>query len=1386
LSASTGSGLGGPHCVCLHAPLLVLVALIFPTLPCLAQPVPQPPLVPFQSDEHTLLLYHFDEGRGDVVKDSGPGGYDGALRGPKWVPGRFGTALWFDGKDDSVFREVPQAIQKLKQITVECWFNQEDPRGRQFLAGQDVCFHLDLSEGAWTSLSIYNQGGSVPNAEGRPHQQVGGALGTVRLAKWHHLAAAYDGQFVSFFFDGVLKGRPQAARDFLLGAPARGLWVGCYVGTDFWFSGKIDEFRVSDCLRYDPERKLNVGEKVFEVPGKLQPPKQVRNLKQTGAAGLEFTMRKLYGGNAAGWAYLKPPGQQAAIVGQYALTGLDKGAESTVRLDVSDEVGPEGSYILALEPTDTSAYFAVTSARLTAGGNVLAEWSGEAASRRTFQPPVLVPLQIGPPSPLAASGTIVLGPRQIDRMWGQLDIDDEDPSQPPVLSGDGYAEYWLATPRETTYRVHLRYAAAAPRPCDIVIDGNDLNDFDMCAVNSTGRPVPQDAFWEYQGTVTLAPGLHWLRLQDVLPDIISLRLEPTARPKQAAVPWERYPIPNETFLGAAQSWQTRAEFGRPTGSRVTLVPGDQPALRFSTSFANTDQSDVFAGDRLRSTHLGQFDLEPFGRLTFRFEGQGSGHVVALWLVDAKGDEKLVWRLRDQEAGPQDVAVPLSFEGNDVFDPAHVVAICLDLDEGNLSADQVTDFAIAMTDPRLERRDVLAEAPGYAQALDSARRALAAAVAKLPREAPSLESPGFRPWTKPIVPEEHPLYATTTPKPVTRATLGYDLHFTGARSVDPDTLDNFHKLYDFGDVCWPHIGILPLKKNSANEADYHRALAELETRLEDVKSRGLTLWDIWGYVPNDEAGPTPQIAPEHHEILLRVLGDRFLGYDNGEQDGRYIGSYADRGPQTNRRECWDDFVKWDQHICDDSMNYMNATGSLNFSHYYGERGCRTLGLETAQGLPSDTLMFAFLRGAAKQYGRLMTQAASIWSRFGYNMYQDRRTDGPGGYGYGPHKGCSLSLHQRLFLSSYLGGDSVVGSETSQFTADRLQNGAPQLSPLGQQHLAIHQWAKAHPDRGVMYTPVAFMLDFYNGWNMPRHLYRGDKYKIWGKLPYEKGDYLIDGMFRLVWPGYEDCSYLRNERGFITPTPYGDLFDVITNRCHPNILRQYTCIMLLGDVEMTSEAVRHLTDFANAGGDLIVDGRQARALEEALTGVKLGDQAQGVLTYLLTTRTTFDEQPYTFTRMALAGAQALLVNESGEPLVTVAKAGRGRVIVCAVDYWLTDRLTYRNPDLVNMEPPYTLLRGVRAVLDPYFGSFSPVAVEPAGLNVRVCCYDSDPKRLLVGLMSNDLFAEWRGRLKLRRGQVASARGLWNGASLPAAREIPLSIRPGDVALVDLRLK
>ncbi len=1338
------------------------------------------PLKPFAPDAHTLLLYHFDEGEGALAKDASKHGYHGEVRGAKWTDGKFGKALRFNGKDACVFRKMTEAIRDLKQITVECWFNQDDPSGRQFLVGKDVAFHFDVSGGHSTSMSIYNRGGRAPNADGLRHQQLGARI-SVPARRWHHNAVTYDGAHVSFFFDGKLVQRVEAAKDFRLGVQSRGLWVGCYVGMDFWFSGKIDEVRVSDSVRYDPEKRLKVGARIFEMAQKPRRVLAVRKAKRTGTARLQLTLKKLYGGNAAGWVYLKPPSKRAAIVGRYDLKGTTDGQVAELECDVSDEVEGNGSYLVGLVATQNAGYFALTRATLSGAGRTLAQWSGSVRSRRTFSPPVLAALHVGD-APAKASSRIVLLPRGADRMWGDLEVYEED-GEAPCLSGNGYAECWLDVPAAASYRVHMRYASKSRRPCDIVIDGRDLNAYNMCALNPTGGYRSSDAFWEYQGTARLAAGAHWLRIQGMPPGIVALRLEPEPAFESPATPWQRHPVPPGDFLCRAELWVASTQFGKPIETRMALTaPG---TLRYATHFTNTDENRLFAGDGARLTFAGAFDLEPFGRLTFRWQGQGSGHVLALRAIDVKGIEKLLWRERDTSAEPREIRVPISFEGNNVFDPTRVVSICFDLDEGNVNPGQPSRFEGSIINPVFERRDVIVPAADYAGMLAQARTAMAEIATPAGKRGATLTSPGFKPWTRPVVPEEHPLYATADPKPVTRQTMGYDLHFTGARNISEATLDDFHQHYDFGDVCWPHIGICPQRSRYKTAAGYQRALKGLEERLRDVRRRGLYLFDIWGYVPFNPRY-RHKIAPEHHEILRRVLGDRFLGYDNGEQDGRYIGSYAHKSKAANRKEAWLDFVKWDEHICGDSMDYMNATGSLNFSHYYGERNCRTLGLETAQGLPSDTLMFAFLRGASKQYGRLTTQATSIWNRYGYRMYHGRKTIRAGGYGYGPNKGCSLSLHKRLFFSGYLGGQSIVGTETSQFTADRLPNGARELSPLGRQHLEIKEWVEKHPDRGVMYTPIAFMLDFYNGWNMPRHLYRRDKYRIWGKFPYEKGDYLIDAVFRMVWPGYQDCSYRRNERGFITATPYGDIFDVITNRCQPEIMKQYTAIMLLGDVEMTPEVVAKLADFVRAGGDLLVDAKRAEALPGELAGLRLGEQAKGCMSRVLSTARTFEELPYTYRVARLTTARSLLVNERGDPLISVQAAGKGRVIVAAIDRWLTDEVRYRAPKIVNMEPPYLLPKGVMRVLGRYFASFAPVVVEPPGLNVRVNCFEGDPRRLLVGLMNNDLFADWRGTLRVRRGEVASATELRTGDTLKPARGIALKVRAGDVAMVDVRLR
>ncbi|MDD5598676.1 MAG: hypothetical protein PHV82_12085, partial [Victivallaceae bacterium] len=53
---------------------------------------------PFTSDKHTVLLLHFDEGKG-LPRDSSSCGNNPTVNKAEWLSaGKFGSCLYFDGK----------------------------------------------------------------------------------------------------------------------------------------------------------------------------------------------------------------------------------------------------------------------------------------------------------------------------------------------------------------------------------------------------------------------------------------------------------------------------------------------------------------------------------------------------------------------------------------------------------------------------------------------------------------------------------------------------------------------------------------------------------------------------------------------------------------------------------------------------------------------------------------------------------------------------------------------------------------------------------------------------------------------------------------------------------------------------------------------------------------------------------------------------------------------------------------------------------------------------------------------------------------------------------------------------------------------------------------
>jgi len=75
----------------------------------------------FLSDEHTVLLLHFDEGVGDIVNDASSYGNNGEANYVKWTKkGKFGDAIAFNGYMNVCIPDN-DSLDLTNDFTVEAW-----------------------------------------------------------------------------------------------------------------------------------------------------------------------------------------------------------------------------------------------------------------------------------------------------------------------------------------------------------------------------------------------------------------------------------------------------------------------------------------------------------------------------------------------------------------------------------------------------------------------------------------------------------------------------------------------------------------------------------------------------------------------------------------------------------------------------------------------------------------------------------------------------------------------------------------------------------------------------------------------------------------------------------------------------------------------------------------------------------------------------------------------------------------------------------------------------------------------------------------------------------------------------------------------------------------
>lgn len=441
------------------------------------------------------------------------------------------------------------------------------------------------------------------------------------------------------------------------------------------------------------------------------------------------------------------------------------------------------------------------------------------------------------------------------------------------------------------------------------------------------------------------------------------------------------------------------------------------------------------------------------------------------------------------------------------------------------------------------------------------------------------------------PRRHPDETRRTVKPPDRAQFGNRMQFTSIRRI-PDNanwkveLDKYVISNRLGNLVWPNLGLLS-----------NRNLPDV---VAEIKRRNLWLFDVWGYLPSGLAQGVNGLwrMPDGvTEMLERELGERWLGMDNGEQDGRWVGKAT---PGVNRFDRMLSFQRYFEHMDRKLGNRMAAVVSLNYGHYFLRENCYTMiGAETAQALPNSQVYYAFCRGAGKQYGVPWFGNVSVYNRWGWKCYTDKL---PANADYGPTKGASLALMKKLMYAQMFYNGLACGFEGSFFRGGF--SGAGKLSPIGEIQREANDWIGRHGDPGVLQTPVALMVDTGRGWTFPRNLY-GWPHVCWASIAFERGDFLTHGVLDMLYPGYVESGFFRDERGFNSPTPYGDIADCLLSDAPIWLLRQYALLVLAGPLEPSDELSDTLSTYVAGGGHLVLtEGNRERLFPQGLPTASAG--------------------------------------------------------------------------------------------------------------------------------------------------------------------------------------
>lgn len=479
-------------------------------------------------------------------------------------------------------------------------------------------------------------------------------------------------------------------------------------------------------------------------------------------------------------------------------------------------------------------------------------------------------------------------------------------------------------------------------------------------------------------------------------------------------------------------------------------------------------------------------------------------------------------------------------------------------------------------------------------------------------------------------------------------------------------------------------------------------------LNHIKDIGMYLFNVGGYGPGSQLkGSYGQVkVPDtKKKALEEILGDRWLGFDLGEQDGRYHNGFAGRqlpAPR-DRVSSHREFREWCDRVIDDQGGRLTMLTTLWGWHYPTQDGAMTLigpESESKFGITSPHVQFAFLRGAGKQYGVLWFGNTALFSAFGVRYWplsEDGTISTSGA-------GTSLNLMRRLYLTQWLGNSCILSLENEGIarTKDRKKT---KVSPLGQVQLDTERLIRTGFTPGVMQTPVAILQDYFSGW-MPART-NTTQFQSFNSLSYTDGDYLTDNLLSMLLPGYENSGWYFDERGALCPTPYGEIADCLLSDAPAEILSRYSLVLVSG-IDHDSDGVRkRLDSFLSTGGTVMVTGDDAARLwpeycKQETKTLPAGTAVQWSKGHLVDQ----EQRDFKLHEASLPAGAEVLATVDKQPAVVSIPFKSGTLIIALASTGLNNTpipcQPSRNPysqkgDNTGLERPYLLLSHVSRAYD-----------------------------------------------------------------------------------------